>query len=90
MTYLLDTSVLPETRKRQPAAGVVSWIGETSNRRPALSDGSGDVQAGFADRVLPVTLRIATASRSGEPPLRPGDAGPAYTVRGQGAAGEAR
>ena len=26
MTYLLDTSVLSETRKRQPAPGVANWI----------------------------------------------------------------
>ena len=26
MTYLLDTNVLSETRKRQPAAGVADWI----------------------------------------------------------------
>ena len=30
MTYLLDTNVLSETRKRQPAAGVANWIAETS------------------------------------------------------------
>jgi toxin FitB len=30
VTYLLDTNVLSETRKHQPAAGVGSWIAETS------------------------------------------------------------
>lgn len=29
MSYLLDTSVLSETRKRQPAAGVAGWIAAT-------------------------------------------------------------
>ena len=29
MTYLLDTNVLSETRKRQPAAGVAEWIAAT-------------------------------------------------------------
>jgi toxin FitB len=29
VTYLLDTNVVSETRKRQPAAGVVGWIAAT-------------------------------------------------------------
>jgi hypothetical protein len=29
VTYLLDTNVLSETRKRQPAAGVAGWIAAT-------------------------------------------------------------
>ena len=29
MTYLLDTDVLSQTRKRQPAAGVADWIAAT-------------------------------------------------------------
>ncbi len=29
MTYLLDTNVLAETRKRQPTAGVADWIAAT-------------------------------------------------------------
>lgn len=29
MSYLLDTNVLSETRKRQPAAGVTDWIAAT-------------------------------------------------------------
>jgi toxin FitB len=29
VTYLLDTTVLSETRKRQPAAGVADWIAAT-------------------------------------------------------------
>lgn len=29
MTYLLDTNVVSETRKRQPAPGVVGWIAAT-------------------------------------------------------------
>jgi predicted nucleic acid-binding protein len=29
VTYLLDTNVLSETRKRQPEAGVANWIAAT-------------------------------------------------------------
>jgi hypothetical protein len=88
VTYLLDTNVLSETRKRQPAAGVANWIAATPADRlyvsvltlgeieqgitrirgrgdrqqaSSLERWLGDVQAGFADRVLPVTLRIAAA-----------------------------
>ena len=88
MTYLLDTNVLSETRKRQPAARVAEWIAATPPDRLHVSvltlgeieqgivrvRGRGDrdqafalerwlrdVQAGFEDRVLPVTLPIATA-----------------------------
>ncbi len=88
MTYLLDTNVLSETRKRQPAARVAGWIAATPPDRLYVSvltlgeieqgiarvRGRGDrdqafalerwlrdVQAGFEDRVLPITLPIATA-----------------------------
>jgi predicted nucleic acid-binding protein len=88
VTYLLDTNVLSETRKRQPAAGVADWIAATPPGRLHVSvltlgeieqgiakiGGRGDrhqaaalerwlrdVQAGFEDRVLPVTLPVATA-----------------------------
>ncbi len=37
MTYLLDTNVLPETRKRQPAAGVAGWIAGTPPDRLHVS-----------------------------------------------------
>jgi toxin FitB len=87
VTYLLDTNVLSETRKRQPAAGVADWIAATPPDRLHVSvltlgeieqgiarvHGRGDqqqasalgrwlreVEAGFEDRVLPVTLSIAT------------------------------
>jgi toxin FitB len=30
MSYLLDTNILAETRKRRPHAGVMSWISTTS------------------------------------------------------------
>ena len=86
MTYLLDTNVLSETRKRQPAAGVASWIAATPPGRLHVSvltlgeieqgiariRGRGDslqasalerwlreVETGFEDRVLPVTLPVA-------------------------------
>ena len=88
MTYLLDTNVLSETRKRQPAAGVADWIAATPPDRlhvsvltlgeieqgiarvrgrgdrqqaSALERWLADVQAGFEDRVLPVTLPVAAA-----------------------------
>jgi predicted nucleic acid-binding protein len=37
MTYLLDTSVLSETRKRQPAAGLTDWIAATPPERMHVS-----------------------------------------------------
>jgi toxin FitB len=88
VTYLLDTSVLSETRKRQPEAGVANWIAATPadrlhvsvltlgeieqgiarvrgrgdrNQASALERWLRDVQAGFEDRVLPVTLPVAAA-----------------------------
>ncbi len=86
MTYLLDTDVLSETRKREPAAGVADWIAATPpdrlhvsvltlgeieqgiarvrgrgdrNQASALERWLRDVQAGFEDRILPVTLPVA-------------------------------
>ncbi len=88
MTYLLDTNVLSETRKRQPAAGVAGWFAATPSDRlyvsvltlgeieqgiakvrgrgdrhqaAALERWLKDVQAGFEDRVLPVTIPVAAA-----------------------------
>ena len=88
MTYLLDTNVLSETRKRQPEPGVANWIAATPsdrlhvsvltlgeieqgiarvrgrgdrNQASALERWLRDVQAGFEDRVLPVTLPVAAA-----------------------------
>jgi toxin FitB len=88
VTYLLDTSVLSETRKRQSAAGVADWIARTPPDRLHVSvltlgeieqgiarvRGRGDphqastlerwlreVETGFEDRVLPVTLSVAAA-----------------------------
>ena len=88
MTYLLDTNVLSETRKRQPAVGVAEWIAATPPDRmhisvltlgeieqgiarvrgrgdrhqaSALERWLADVQAGFENRVLPVTLPVAAA-----------------------------
>ena len=88
MTYLLDTSVLSETRKRQPAPSVVDWIAAAPAGRlhvsvlalgeieqgiarirgrgdrqqaSALERWLQDVEAGFEDRVLPVTLPVAAA-----------------------------
>ena len=88
MTYLLDTNVLSETRKRQPSRGVADWIAGTPPSRMHVSvltlgeieqsiervRGRGDreqaaalqrwlrdVETGFEDRVLPVTLQVAVA-----------------------------
>jgi hypothetical protein len=88
VTYLLDTNVLSETRKRQPAAAVADWIAATPADRLHVSvltlgeieqgigriRGRGDqrqasalerwlreLEAGFEDRVLPVTLSVAAA-----------------------------
>jgi toxin FitB len=88
VTYLLDTNVLSETRKRQPRPGVASWIAATPPSRMHVSvltlgeieqgiarvRGRGDreqaaalerwlrnVETGFEDRVLPVTLQVAAA-----------------------------
>ncbi len=88
MTYLLDTNVLSETRKRQPAEGVTEWIAATPPERLHVSvltlgeieqgiariRGRGDrqqatalerwlreVELGFADRILPVTVPVVSA-----------------------------
>ena len=88
MTYLLDTNVLSETRKRQPSRGVADWIAGTPpsrmhvsvltlgeieqsiervrgrgdrERAAALQRWLRDVETGFEDRVLPVTLQVAVA-----------------------------
>ena len=87
MTYLLDTNVLSETRKRRPAAAVAGWIAATPPDRlhvsvltlgeleqgiarinargdqaqaAALERWLTDLQAGFEDRILPVSLPVAT------------------------------
>jgi toxin FitB len=88
VTYLLDTNILSETRKRQPASGVTSWIATTPPESLHVSvltlgeieqgisriRGRGDndqaavlarwlreVELGFADRILPITLPVAAA-----------------------------
>jgi predicted nucleic acid-binding protein len=88
VTYLLDTNVLSETRKRRPAAGVADWIAATPPERmhvsvltlgeieqgiarvrgrgdlyqaAALEHWLRDVESGFEDRVLSVTLPVAAA-----------------------------
>jgi toxin FitB len=88
VTYLLDTNVLSETRKRHPSAAVAGWIAATppdrlhvsvltlgeiehgiarirgrgdQHQASALERWLSDVEAGFENRVLPVTLRIAAA-----------------------------
>jgi hypothetical protein len=88
VSYLLDTNVLSETRKRQPDARVTGWITETPPERMHVSvltlgeieqgiariRGRGDqqqaaglerwlreVEQGFADRILPVTLSVGSS-----------------------------
>jgi len=88
VTYLLDTNILSETRKRKAATGVTDWIAATPPELLHVSvltlgeiehgimriRGRGDhgqalglerwlreVELGFADRVLPVTLPVASA-----------------------------
>ncbi len=49
MTYLLDTNVLAETRKRQPAAGVADWIAATPPDRLHVSVLTiGEIEQGIA------------------------------------------
>ena len=49
MTYLLDTNVLSETRKRQPAAGVTDWIAATPPDRLHVSVLTlGEIEQGIA------------------------------------------
>jgi predicted nucleic acid-binding protein len=86
VSYLLDTNVLSETRKRWSAQGVTEWIASTPadllyvsvltlgeiERGIARIRDRGDqpqaaalqlwlrqLEAGFAERIIPVTLRIA-------------------------------
>jgi predicted nucleic acid-binding protein len=88
VTYLLDTNILSETRKRQPATSLTNWITATPPERLHVSvltlgeieqgishiRGRGDheqaaslerwlreVELGFADRILPITLPVASA-----------------------------
>lgn len=87
MTYLLDTNVLSETRKREPDAGLTEWIAATPpeglyvsvltvgeiqqgiarirgradhQQAAALERWLRDVELGFAGRILPVTLLVAS------------------------------
>ena len=49
MTYLLDTNVLSETRKRKPAAGVADWIATTPPDRLHVSVLTlGEIEQGIA------------------------------------------
>jgi toxin FitB len=88
VTYLLDTNVLSETRKRKPTSSVTDWITATPSdwlhvsvltlgeieqgiarvrakgdwqQASALEGWLRELETGFADRVLPVTLPIASA-----------------------------
>ena len=56
MTYLLDTNVLSETRKRQPAAAVAGWIAATPPDRLHVSVLTlGEIRKGLA--ILPQSKR---------------------------------
>lgn len=49
MTYLLDTNVLSETRRRHPAAGVADWIAATPSDRLHVSVLTlGEIEHGIA------------------------------------------
>ena len=49
MTYLLNTNVLSETRKRRPAVGVVNWIAATPPDRLYVSVLTlGEIEQGIA------------------------------------------
>jgi toxin FitB len=113
MNYLLDTNVLSETRKRQPAAGVADWIAATpadqmhisvltlgeiqqgitrirvrgdQPQAAALERWLRDVETGFEDRVLPISLPVAVAwgSQQHAQPLPVIDALIAATARVHG------
>jgi predicted nucleic acid-binding protein len=113
VTYLLDTNVLSETRKRHPAPGVVNWIKSTppdqlhvsvltlgeimlgiariracgDHMQAAILDRWLDgIEKGFADRALPVTLRIAAdwARQQPQQPMPVIDALIAATARVNG------
>jgi toxin FitB len=85
---LLDTNILSETRKRQPAPAVTNWIAATPperlhvsvltlgeieqgiarirgrgdyERAAGLERWLGEVELGFGDRILPITLPVAAA-----------------------------
>jgi predicted nucleic acid-binding protein len=97
VTYLLDTNILSETRKREPTPRVADWLAATPPDRlhvsvltlgeiqqgierirakgdwqqaAALEGWLRELEAGFDDRVLPVTLPVASAwgrQRQGRP-----------------------
>jgi toxin FitB len=49
VTYLLDTNILSETRKRQPASGVTDWIATTPADRLYVSVLTlGEIEQGIA------------------------------------------
>jgi toxin FitB len=49
VTYLLDTNVLSETRKRRPATGVANWIAATPADRLHVSVLTlGEIEQGIA------------------------------------------
>jgi toxin FitB len=62
MTYLLDTNVLSETRKRRPNGGRSQLDrGHALGSAACLRADPGRDRAGDRDRVLPVTLPVAAA-----------------------------
>ncbi len=62
MTYLVDTNVLSELRKRQPDPGVVMWFGEVPSERMSVSVlVLGEIRRGvelLRSRDLPRSLRL--------------------------------
>ena len=78
MTYLLDTNVLSETRKRQPAVSVADWIAATPPGPAArLRADPGRARAGNRENPRPRGLAAGSRPRA----LAPGCGG---WVRGPG------
>ena len=73
MTYLLDTNVLSETRKRRPAAGVADWIAATPPDRLHVSVLTlGEIAQGIARVRAGETGTRLPRSSAGSAMWRPG------------------
>lgn len=64
MSYLLDTNVVSEPRRRQPSAQVMSWLRSTSSARRFISVMTiGELRKG-ADKIAPVDPNKSAVLRS--------------------------
>jgi predicted nucleic acid-binding protein len=62
VTYLLDTNVLSETRKRQPAGGVTDWIASTPADRMHVSVLTiGEIEQGTRESAAEATSTVIDA-----------------------------